>query len=725
MINHTQLRDIRPQPTHRQLTGVYNDGRYTVNVETFSDVIYTLDIETTSVFLDDEGNAEIFDYMKDPDYYRDRRKAAVMYIGMFGVEDTVYYFRTWEQFNKILQKISNANITKIIYVHNLAFEFQFLRSLFDKEGYTVERMLARETRKPITFKIKELNIIFRCSLCLTNLSLQKSAEKYNKVYFKLAGDLDYNVLRGYNTKLTDTELGYCENDITTLFEIIYRFRKEYGHVERIPLTQTGEVRRAFKKFSSPFYKEDVRQLIPQNADIFLLLMGAFSGGLTHSNYIRTGKLYHDVTSRDLCSSYPTAMLHKYPMSQFWKIAPEDFLLYNKGSFALLMCVRFTNISCKYINAYIPAFKCKTLQGEVLDNGRVISAQAVEIILTDIDYDIITSSYDIEQIDYVSIYASHYGYLPKELLLFMLELYRDKTTLKGIPEEEAYYMKKKQMLNSLFGCCCTNVIRQDISYVNGEWQPHAELTNEYVEGKLQKQRESKSNLFAYQWGVWITAHARKSLYLTLTGRDQNYNEVDKTMDFDTVYYDTDSIKYLHEDEHDKIFELYNQWITEKLQETCAHYKISFDKLAPEDQEGKEHPLGIFEFDGHYTEFITLGSKRYAYRSAKDSELHTTIAGVSTKTGVNALHGDINNFEKGLLFDYDTAGKLISNYNDDQPEIIIKDDQGNEDIYSDKYGVCLQPTTYELCVDNYYDMLLQWANEVSQMNDELKKRFNKKG
>lgn len=704
MIKYTKLKDIPRQPTYKRGNGVY------------SDVIYTLDIETTSAFVRD-GKVEPFNVKNSPDYYKDFDKYAVMYMGMFGIEDTVYYFRKWSEFNTILKKISNPRITKIIYDHNLAFEFQFLRSLFEKYNYTVSKMIARESRKPITFFIEELNIIFRCSLCLTNLSLELSAKRYNKKYFKLSGDLDYNVIRGYSTELTEQELGYCENDITTLFEIIYRFRKEYEHVERIPLTQTGEVRRAFKEYTSIYYKRDVHTLIPRTGEIFLLLMGAFCGGLTHSNYIRTGNIYNDVMSYDISSSYPTALMWRYPMTPFRQIRNKDFLLYNNGAFALLMCVRFTNLHCRYLNSYIPSFKCKTLQGAVLDNGRVISADVCEIIITDIDYDIITSSYDIDDMEFISIYASQYKYLPKEFITFMLELYKDKTVLKGVKGQEAFQMKQKQRLNSIFGCCCTNVIKQDVNYYNGEWQPHNKLTVEYVNEKLEEQRKSKSTIFAYQWGVWCTAYARKSLYLTLTGRDMDFNTVDKTMDFDTLYYDTDSIKFIHGDQHKAIFDNYNKWVVSQLTETIEKYDLSPDSISPLDKNCNPHTLGVFELDGEYTEFITLGSKRYAYRT-KDGKLHTTIAGVSSKTGVNALHDDIMNFKRGLEFDYSTAGKLISNYNDNQDVIYIEDEQGHRDKYTDKYGVNLQPTTYTLCVDNLYDMLLQWANEIKSVGKIIK-------
>ena len=712
MIPYNKLKDVRPQPVYKRAV----DGL----CRAYSDVIYTFDIETTSAYLID-GTWQPFDRTQPPEFYKDKEKAAWMYIGMLGIEDHVYYFRKWDQFNRMLQKISNPHITKIIFVHNLSWEMQFLRNIIQKYDYTVSHMIAREIRKPICFHIDELNIDFRCSYCLTNLKLETAAKKYNKVYFKKAGDLDYNVIRTCETVLDEEEEGYCEGDLTSLYEIIYHFREEYKHVERIPLTQTGEVRRAFKLYTSPFYKEDVKKLIPASGDFFLLLMGAFSGGLTHSNYIRTGKVYKNVISKDLSSSYPAALMRKYPMTRFRKIREEDLIFYNKGSFALLYCVRFENIKCQYLNAYIPAFKCRKLEGAVCDNGRVISASICEIIITDIDMDIIQSSYEIGDIIYLSIYASKYKYLPKQFISFMLELYKGKTELKKVKGQEAYYAKMKERLNALYGCCTTNVIRQDIDFTDNQWTPHKELTVAYVEEKLEKQRESRSNLFAYQWGVWCTAYARKSLYLTLTGRDQEFNQIDASMDFDVLYYDTDSIKFINPDKHAAVFDKYNDYIYNELMETVKHYKMDPQLLSPVDKNGEKHYLGVFETDGEYLEFKTEGSKRYSYRDKEDGKLHSTIAGVNSKTGVNALNDDINNFHKGLVFDYDTSGKLMSVYLDDQKPIMVTDVQGHQTKIDEVFGICLMPTTYTLKVDSFYDMLLQWARKASNMSEEIQRRI----
>lgn len=94
--------------------------------------IYTFDIETTSYFILDGIQHNSIDY---DSLNEDERKRAIpmstMYIWMLGINDTVYYGRTWDELEEFLLIIRNYTPEKkIIYIHNLAFEFQFLYSRF-------------------------------------------------------------------------------------------------------------------------------------------------------------------------------------------------------------------------------------------------------------------------------------------------------------------------------------------------------------------------------------------------------------------------------------------------------------------------------------------------------------------------------------------------------------------------------------------------------------------
>ena len=251
----------------------------------YDDNIFTFDIETISLFKID-GEYRPYLNTLTQSFYRDTEKACVPYIWQFGVNDTVYYGREFKDFERVLKLMSDSRVTRFIYVHNLSYEMQFLLDIIESNNWHITDMCARNVRKPIQFTIKELNITFRCSYMLTNLSLEKSAEKYTNVK-KAVNDLDYNICHSPLSVMTERELYYCEMDCVTLYHIINDyFMNEYGHIANIPLTQTGEVRRALLKEVDFNYLRRQWQLVPPEY-IYMALVQAFMGGITHSNILYT------------------------------------------------------------------------------------------------------------------------------------------------------------------------------------------------------------------------------------------------------------------------------------------------------------------------------------------------------------------------------------------------------------------------------------------------------
>ena len=188
---------------------------------TYSDTIYTFDCETTSMFFID-GKWQKFDYSRNADFYKRTEKRSCVWIWQFGVNDTYYYGRTPDDFDKLLKSISNQNIRKIIYVFNLSFEFQQFMEIFQR--HIVTRMIAREVRKPISFLLEDLNIEFRCLYMLTNLSLENASKRYTNIE-KAVGDLDYSIIRSPLTKnITPAEWHYIEYDLKCMYEILLYFK---------------------------------------------------------------------------------------------------------------------------------------------------------------------------------------------------------------------------------------------------------------------------------------------------------------------------------------------------------------------------------------------------------------------------------------------------------------------------------------------------------------------
>lgn len=669
---------------------------------TYSDTIYTFDIETTSLFKFDYG-WDVFDYSKNNEFYSNRDKIAIPYIWQFGIEDNIYYGREFVDFEKVLLKISDAKITKTIWVHNLSFEFGFFPNILNK--YTIEDMCARDIRKPISFYIKELNIIFRCSYMLTNLSLAKASQEYTDV--EKLDTLDYDAkVRTPKTKLSDAEYKYCAYDIKCLYKVIEYYRKQYGHIAKIPLTATGEVRNALKEHVDYWYIREQWHLVPP-PQLYLKLMACFQGGYTHANVLNVNRVFDNVHSYDLSSSYPTVMcLEKFPSEQFHYIDYDTYLKKSKHSdtYAFMFHVKLHKINSKYYNNYIAYSRCDYVDSKSLiyDNGRINKCDLIDMWCTDVDLDIIKLNYKIEKIEYIDIYYAQKDYLDIRVIKFILELYGNKTKLKGIDSEVDIYKKSKAYINSLYGMSVTNPLKNSTEYQNGEWHKKA-FTMDFVKEVLEDSKKSYSTLFYYAVGVWVTAYARRNLYTTIIS----------SHDFDrhVIYCDTDSIKYYGN--YDYIFDEYNKNILNKYENVCKKLsQLNIEDFKPKDKNGIEHPLGIFDYEGCYKQFKTLGAKKYCYVDS-DDELHITVSGVSKK-GASALKS-IDDFNKGFTWNYHESGKLTHFYNDEQPKVKIIDADGNSYINTYKYGIILQPTTYTLGLTDEYIALF---DEIQEREERAK-------
>lgn len=171
------------------------------------------------------------------------RKAACMYIWQMGIGGFVTTGRTWEQLTRLLAVLRtvlklDSDKRLIIYIHNLAYEFQWIRKKFDWDN-----VFLTSEREPIYCRWG--GIEFRDSMILAGgKSLKKVGEDLKKYPCqKMVGDLDYELVRSSYTPLTDKELKYCENDVRVLMSYIQEKIETDGDVTKIPLTNTGYVRR--------------------------------------------------------------------------------------------------------------------------------------------------------------------------------------------------------------------------------------------------------------------------------------------------------------------------------------------------------------------------------------------------------------------------------------------------------------------------------------------------
>ena len=627
---------------------------------------------------------EVYEQNKPIKYDDDFRPFAYMYHWQFCIGDKVIFGRTWREFQNLLKYISdNMNLSSetrlVVWVHNLSFEFQFMRRFIH-----VEDGFFKDVNKPVTI-LTNTGIEFRDSYILSNMSLSKFCEnEAGVVHYKLSGDTyDYSKIRTADTPLTEEEQAYCYNDVRGLCECIESRMKE-DTLASMPLTSTGYVRREFRAAMKK--NPNNRQIFTNgrfDEHLYTLFRKAFRGGDTHANVRACNQIIDSVLSVDLSSAYPIVKgTELVPMGKFTKVSNR---LFKKGfceahNMAYIARFRFFDLKLKkdQPDPYIPFSQCVAVKNSnnanIYDNGRIIYAEAVEIVLTDIDWKIVQECYKWSRCAVREVWGSGYGYLPEEFRETVKKYFRAKTELKGIDEKYYEYMRSKKRINASYGMMVQKIIEDETVYENGEYETRTFNLKEQID----KFFKSRNSFLLYQWGVWVTAHTRARLH-----------EGIKTAGLRAVYWDTDSVKCYGQDFR-QAFEDLNETYHKKAEEMGAY---------ADDRKGKRHYMGIFEYEETYKRFITLGAKKYLVENEK-GELHSTIAGVGKKQGAEFFRrAGMEAFKVGTVIE--NSGHLVAYYNDDEIHTITIDGCTMETASN----LALVDDTYTLGVTGDYADLLE--------------------
>lgn len=641
--------------------------------------VATFDIETSKI---EKGNDEYEGFL---------------YHWQFCINGIVIFGRDWLEFAKLIyylkEELLLSNDRKlVVYVHNLSYEFHFLYNLF-----YVSDVFCIDKRKVLKCILDDF-IELRCSYYLSNMNLSKFIENTpNAQHIKALGDLAYSKLYLPSTQLSSKEYGYCYNDVYGLFECIRERLKEFN-LNQIPLTSTGYVRRECRKnMNKNLNNRKIFEKLALNQEVYDLLRDCFRGGNTASNRYHTNVIIDNVSSYDMTSAYPYVMLsEKYPMSKFIYYDLESFeeLDYYNKRYCTIGYYYFSNIKLKnnIPIPYIPISKCLTVVKDedlIVYNGRLISSSGIKIALTNIDYEIIKNQYDFDYDDLrvENFYFARKGFLPKELRETIIEYYELKTQLKGINDKEYEYMKSKNKLNSLYGMIVTNIQRKEILFDSEK----DECFFYGEKGLLEDYYNSRNNFLSYQWGVFVTAYCRRNLQLALDG-----------IGLDVVYCDTDSVKYLNN--HDEVFN--------KINYNMLKYCEENDILNYAQRDNKKYYLGVYDFEGTYQQFKTLGAKKYAF--LKNDKYGITVSGLSKIKGAKELEKNgLEFFKNGSVF-YD-SGRTTVKFNNDKIHYL---QIGNDKIINGSNVVILD-TTYTLGISNTMLDIIDLCNKRERRKLKWKK------
>ena len=653
--------------------------------------------------------------------WRNKNKAlydvhSFMYVWQFQLEEYTVKGRTWEDYfawlyvlREAIEQIRVENNLPVspllvIWVHNLAYEWTWLSGLYP---FTNDEVFFRDVRKPIYCRMFD-TFEYRCSYIQTNMSLAALC-KQTGVKQKLSGQkFDYDKVRFPWTELTPFEEEYTTVDVESLVKAMkYRVSRGGDNLQTVPLTSTGYVRRECKDSIKDLYL-DIREMKPKEKE-YRLLRKAFRGGNTHANRYYVDKIIDDVYSYDISSSYPTQQLtQKFPMKPFkWldlkERTPESrirrvFQFIGLG-YAVVGTYQFKNVRLKNHREpipYISLSRCQAMGDEdidlIMDNGRILQAAYIEISLTEIDLGIILDQYEFDYFDVMEAMVAQKDFLPGPYRAVIQGYYDKKTALKGDQSEDGKYIytKSKNLLNAIFGMAATDPVHQDIFYKDGQYKIscYEDFTPEELEKLL------KNAAFPYSWGVYTTALARKQL-----------QDAIKLCGDKIIYCDTDSVKTKGNIDINRLNEQLKQ-------------KAIRNKAYADDMNGNRHFIGLFEFDGHYDQFITQGAKRYAYIS--DGKLGVTVAGVSKKineeTGIPFAVEELKTLDRFRVgMRWKKAGGTISVYNDDD-DFDYTDPVSGNTVHIGP-NVAIVPGTYVMSYSRDYRLLL---NEIQLYGDYQKER-----
>lgn len=705
----------------RLFDNIINNGiKYDGKKIKYCDISATFDIESSS-FIDD-GN-----------------KVALMYIWQFGItndvsrETYVIIGRTWNEFLELLNIIASKFVTPYstgkkatyyfpIFIHNLGFEFSFLRPIL--KDYITE-VFAIKSQTPLYFRIPHIE--FRCSYLLSGVSLNKLD---TTTWHKAVGDLDYSLMRHKETPLTDKEMSYCLLDVLVLCEYISNKRQQEGNIYKIPFTKTGYARRGLREYclgtdykskQRKDYISRIKALNVHNFAEYITLNRAYTGGHTACNPWYNGKVVEDVTCYDFTSSYPSVMVCEDRFPSKYKdfhismgVNTAEYYISQRNAFVCM--ATYTNIESKYgFDDWINCYKIvdfKENDSTEINNGKLHKHDGdITLFITEVDYEIYKMFYKYDSVKFEYVYVYETDYLPKSVIEYTLKLYSAKTELKGVAGKEVEYTLGKEQLNSLYGMSVTDICRDNLNFdvETGEWKTELN-TQQQLSEKVEQYNKNVYNgkvATPYIWGVYISALARRNLALGIlySGKKGLW-----------VYADTDSIYVKNAEKIKDFIDTYNKLIEEKMNIMCEHMGFDKDIWKPKTVKGIEKPLGYWDFDGHSKRFKTLGAKRYI-KEKDDGSLSITVAGLGKNDGgsymlkhwKNNLTAVFKNFDDGLTIPEEYTGKLTHTIITEKRCGKLTDHLGKTIDYIALGGTHLSNTSFVLSLNPTYKQFLVKAKD----------------
>ena len=658
------------------------------------------------------------------------------------------FFRTIKEFLNYLETISKEG-NCIAYAHNLDYELDYIlketngSSMKLKKGSKIidcsYSAILRSNHAPVAIVLDKLpKVEFRCSLALTGYSIKELGKRFEVPKLPY----DYEKIRRATDELTEEDYKYNDRDIVISgMAVIQKVLMRRETIDKLPLTATSEMNNNKGKFiTKNFGQESFNALVNKrrqqldctNYNFYKFVMDTRQGGLTNLSSTCFNRVMKKVFSIDIASSYPDRMCNfKFPRynNESYIIegntsdeiieATEFFIDYlvkgeekrNKHIKGFFAWLHLENIKAKEITGDIVPLLPLSINKCMLDskyeesknvksvNGKVITAESIDIKLNDVDYEQLLLCYDFEVTLCYQLYVStHEEYLSTPEISFLFDLFKEKQKIKPFKDErKAEYMHIKGDINANYGRKQMEVIRPLYYLENGEIiEVKVDDILKEMDGQscLEGINENSLSIDIPSDGCYISSTAKLKLIqmsLYLLNETSKLNEKYGTnYKLNIIYCDTDSLKWCIEEKEissneesrrdcididinindftnillQKIEE-YNRNIIEnnkrnyRLHDYLEKFKLSinnknvqeilklgtFDIEHDKDKEGNYIP---------YSYFKSIGAKKYC--TILGNKIDTTIAGCSTEVG-----SKIKKYCDDNKLDYQETLSVIFNLN----------------------------------------------------------------
>jgi hypothetical protein len=344
----------------------------------------------------------------------------------------------------------------VLFIHNAAYDLRYIK-LFLRQYDPTAEFLAVDAHTIIQCNVLGFTIL--CSYKLTNMSLAALADNYAETYAKAVGEIDYNIVRYQDSKLSESDWFYMFSDVASQDDGIKGYLKMQGYkyAFQAPITSTGFVRancRKAAKADGNWHDEFVASRL--SLEQYNLCRQCFMGGVCIASFlysdktIRTDKLRH----RDYTSRYPaTQELDYMPTgapSWYGDVETIEELENLCNDYCCVFVLTLENVHIKkgVTAPCIPSSKCIHIENELKLNGKVVYADTLTMVVCELDYKWIKRQYKFDAMYVDKMLIFERGEMPEWLKHEVFEYFENKCTLKGV--NDLLYAKSKNMLNSVYG-----------------------------------------------------------------------------------------------------------------------------------------------------------------------------------------------------------------------------------------------------------------------------------